>query len=680
MCGIAGFFNYKKEEAIDPLLIRKMCDSIRHRGPDDEGYYLDANVRLALGHRRLSIIDLATGTQPMSNADRTVWIVFNGEIYNYPQLKEELKNQGYPFRTQSDTEVIIHLYEAYGERGFARLNGIFAFAIYDQRKRTVILARDPIGVKPLYYWLGQDRAVFASEIKTIFQDSSVPKELDLEALDSFMTFRYNPSPQTLFRDVRKLYPAHYLKIQFEGGVELASYLATQPGVDRQIHERDAVEEYQRLLDQAVKRQLLSDVPVGLFLSGGVDSAVLGQLMQKHYGQRIKTFSIGFEGNGDFNELPDARRSAELIGSEHHEIVLSKEEYLDFFCRSFYTIEEPIAQASISILYYVAQLASKHLKVVLAGQGADELMAGYPRYLGAQFINQYAAWFKLLPLELLCKILPRNERFKTTAFVSTFATELERLLAIYTIFTPNQKKGLYRETLRRELPPNKDLVLVERLYHASQNLPDALSRILYIDMRMSLSDNLLLFNDKVTMANSLEMRVPFLDLDLVQFSESLPSSLKLRRTERKYIHKKAALAWLPKDVVYRKKRAFQAPIDEWLQTELAGSAQELFQQKNSAVRKFFNLETINSFIQQHKGRMENLERHLLALLSFEIWFRTWFENEEVDRDIFKFHLDACKGSPSSPVRGRGKVGRLVKSSQPTGFSQEGGLRCHSTQFK
>ncbi|NUN22766.1 MAG: asparagine synthase (glutamine-hydrolyzing) [Candidatus Jettenia caeni] len=633
MCGIAGIFNYKNTHSLNPSLLRRMCKTIAHRGPDDEGFYMNQRDRLGIGHRRLSIIDLKLGKQPMSNFHESIWIVFNGEIYNFIELKKELQAKGYRFRTTSDTEVIILLYEEYGEKGFERLNGIFAFAIYDKNKRSLILVRDHFGVKPLYYWIRNGRVLFASEMKAIFQDDSVEKELDSEALNSFLTFRYNPSPQTLFKHVKKLYPGHYLKITFEGGWEMKSYWENIPKINTRITENDAAEEYRRLLTNAVKRQMMSDVPVGLLLSGGVDSAVLGYLMQKNYSEKVKTFTVGFPGSGDYNELHDARSSAQFIESEHHDITISYKDYLDFFYRSFSIIEEPIAETAIPALYYVSKFASNHLKVVLAGQGADEPMAGYHRYLGAHFISKYADILRNLPLTMITKFLSRNERLKRAAYVSQFSGELERILAVYTIFTPVQQELLYNN-YTKSLNKSMDEELIYRLYSQTKELPDMLSKILYIDTRMSLSDDLLLFNDKVTMANSLEMRVPFLDIELVQFLESLPRSLKLKGTQRKYIHKRAVECWLPKEIIYRRKRGFMTPMDEWLQDDLAITVKEILMHKDSACKRYFNLDYINQLIELHKSRRENYQKHIFVLLSFEMWHKTFLENQEMDRGTGK----------------------------------------------
>lgn len=621
MCGICGIYNYKTGKPVDEALIRTMTESIIHRGPDDEGFYF--NGPLGMGHRRLSIIDLKTGQQPMSNWAENIRIVFNGEIYNFHDLKKELEGKGYYFRTTSDTEVIIYMYEEYGEKAFARLNGIFALAIYDERKQCVMLARDHFGVKPLYYTMSNGSLIFGSEIKAIFQDPSVKKELDYEAFNSFLTFRYNPSPQTLFKNVKKLPPGHYLKATIKGNTELESYWNYTPRTDNDISEVEAIKEYQRLLENAVRRQMTSDVPVGLLLSGGVDSAVIGYLMQQEAQEKIKTFTIGFEGQGDFNELADARTTSHFIQSDHYDLTISQQEYLDFFYRSFFYTEEPIAETTIPALYYVSKLAASHVKVVLAGQGADEPLAGYPRYFGEQKISRYAPLLNILPLKMIAKLLPRNERFKRAAYAAQFTKEQERFLAIYTIFTPDQKEKLLNEEIKRLLI-NRDLELFENLYSQTSGLADSLSRLLFIDTRMCLSDDLLLFGDKMSMANSLEMRVPFLDLDLVQFLESLPAKFKLKGKTHKYIHKKAIKKWLPDEIIYRKKRGFATPMDEWLQKDLAVKAKELFNEKDSACRKYFNINFVNRMIELHQSRRENFQRRIFALLSFELWHRRFFE--------------------------------------------------------
>lgn len=627
MCGIAGIFNYKSKSAIDPEVISRMSRSISHRGPDEEGAYINQEEKIGLGHKRLSIIDIKTGQQPMSDQDKKIWIVFNGEIYNFPELKRELQDRGYIFNTTSDTEVIIYMYKEYGEKAFKRLNGIFSLAIYDIRKHCLVLARDHFGVKPLYYIDINGSIIFGSEIKAILQTPNFKRAIDYEAFNSFLTFRYNPSPQTLFKDIKKLWPGHYLKIGSKSNIEISSYWDYCPVTNSKISEREAIEEYKRLLEKAVQRQMISDVPIGLLLSGGIDSAVIGYLMQKNSREKIKTFSIGFQGKGNFNELSLARDSAELIGSEHYDMELTQKEYMDFFFKSFYYMEEPIAETTVSALYYVAKLAARHLKVVLAGQGADEILAGYHRYIGENYLARFYGFFHMLPLDAISMIFPKNERIRRFAYASRFTEESQRFLSIYTIFTPEEKTHLVNGDTKKRMI-NIDQALVDRLNSQASGLKDSLSKIMFIDARMSLSDNLLLFNDKMTMANSLEMRVPFLDIDLVRFLESLPSEFKLNGWTTKYIHKKAAETWLPREIIHRKKRGFETPMDKWLQFNLADTARDIFNAKDSACGKYFELSYINKIINAHRDRRENFQRQIFALLSFELWHKSFFEGKEI----------------------------------------------------
>ncbi len=618
MCGIAGMFNYRTGAPLDREVLQRMTGVLSHRGPDGEGMYVSSEGDLGLGHRRLSIIDLTSGGQPMAESTGEVWIVFNGEIYNFPDLKRELQAKGHRFRTASDTEVIPVLYKEEGEEGFARLNGIFAFALYDSRRRRLILARDHFGVKPLYYAMAGGTLVFGSEIKAILEHPALSRRLDLTALNSFLTYRYNPSPQTMLEGICKLAPAHVLTVQ-AGGEEpkICPYWHDRPQTRAGMDEEEAAGEYGTLLEAAVKRQMISDVPVGLLLSGGIDSAVVGMLMQRAGGTRVKTFTIGFKGKGDYNELADARETAKLLGSEHYELELTAREYLEFFPRSFAYTEEPIAEPTIPALYYVSRLAASHVKVVLAGQGADEPLAGYDRYVGEYYLSRFAGFFRRMPMEKVAALLPRNERFKRAAYASRFGDSVDRFLAIYTIFTPAMKERLLLPEVREAMKDaDRDPIL--RLIPQTEGLEGTLAKLLYLDARLSLPDNLLLFGDKMSMANSLEMRVPFLDLELMRFLESLPASLKLRGKTGKYLHKKALRRWLPPEIIARKKRGFATPMDRWLQGELVPSARLLLNAPDSVTRRYFRLEAVNEMIEKHQARRENYRRHIFALLSFELW--------------------------------------------------------------
>jgi asparagine synthase (glutamine-hydrolysing) len=621
MCGIAGKYNFTSREPVDERLLSLMCDSLRHRGPDDRGVYFDNEAGVGLGHRRLSIIDIATGHQPMSNAAGTLWIVYNGEIYNFKELREQQRHKGYLFRTNSDTEVILAMFEEYGERAFAQLNGIFACAIYNTGDRTITLARDHFGVKPLYYADTGTSFLFGSEVKAILAALDRSPALDTAALDSFLTFRYNPSPETLFSGIRKLEPGHCLVRGARGPTVLRPYRKYEPRTNHSISRTDAICEYQRLLHLAVKRQMISDVPVGLLLSGGLDSALIGRLMTADSSRPIDSFSIGFEGTGEFNELADAAVTAQLIGSRHHEATIGRRDYLDFFIRSFHHVEEPIAETTIPALYYLTHLASQSVKVVLAGQGADEPLAGYKRYIGARYLGAIGSLFGHLPIGAAVGMLPRNERMKRAAYALGARTEADRFLAIYTLFTPTMKEKLYEGASCID-SSKTDAGRIAGFLEQGRGLAGPLNRMLFVDVRMSLADNLLLFGDKMAMANSLEMRVPFLDLDVVAFLETLPANLKLRGWTGKYVHKQASERMLPPEIVYRKKRGFATPMDEWLQTSFAGSTQNLLNQAGSACSEYFNLAYINSLIDDHARRRQNYQRQIFALLSFELWHRTF----------------------------------------------------------
>ncbi|HEX9006265.1 MAG TPA: asparagine synthase (glutamine-hydrolyzing) [Bacteroidota bacterium] len=632
MCGIAGTFEFRTGAPVDRTVLQRMTDVLAHRGPDASGLFVNSQGDVGLGHRRLSIIDLSSGGQPMADAAEELWIVFNGEIYNFPELKRELQGRGHRFRTASDTEVILVLYKQEGEEALVRLNGIFAFALYDSRRRRLVLARDHFGVKPLYYTVVGGTLVFGSELKAILEHPAVSRRLDVTALNSFLTYRYNPSPRTLLEGICKLPPAHMLTVDAGGEPRVCPFWRDEPRTPVAVGEEEAVEEYSRLLEAAVKRQMISDVPVGLLLSGGIDSAVVGRLMQQAAGTGVKTFTIGFRGAGDYNELDDARATAALLGTDHEEIELSAEEYLAFFPRSFQYTEEPIAEPTIPALYYVSRLARSRVKVVLAGQGADEPLAGYDRYVGEYYLDRYAPLFRHIPLEAVAALLPRNERFKRAAYANRFDDCVERFLAIYTIFTPAMKDQLLLPDVRAAMR-DVDREPIVRLLASTKGLKGNLAKLLYLDARLSLPDNLLLFGDKMSMANSLEMRVPFLDLELMRFLESLPASLKLRGRTGKYLHKKALRRWLPPEIIARKKRGFATPMDRWLQHELVSSARRLLNAPGSATGRYFRLEGVNEMLEKHQARRENFRRHIFALLCFELWHQVFLDRNPAPAELF-----------------------------------------------
>ncbi len=620
MCGITGAFE-RLEGHVDERTIRSMTSLLHHRGPDASDVFIDASRTCGLGHTRLSIIDLAGGSQPMRSADGRFTIVYNGEVYNYRELRAELEAGGLSFRTTSDTEVVLELFARDGVAALDRLNGIFAFAIHDALRQEVTLARDHFGVKPLYYLETAGRLVFGSELKSILDHPMVSAELDLDALNSFLTFRYNPSPQSMFEGIDKLYPGHALIVGKESR-SLVHFGQRRPVTNHDISFTEAVDEYDRLLEQAVQRQMVADVEVGLLLSGGVDSALIGKMMVTK-GQPLKTFTVGFHGEGSFNELADAADSAAFIGSDHHEVVLDRNDTFAFLVSSFRHTEEPLAEDSISPLHFVSELAAQHVKVVMSGQGADEPHAGYNRYRGEAFMARLAPILRWLPLQTAARVLPRNEPLERMAFARQARSTLDRFVGIYTIFSPEQKQQLVQPHLLAQMH-STDRSIVERLYDDTGGLADSVAKLQFVDTRLNLSDDLLLFNDKIPMMHSLENRVPYLDVELIDFVESLPTSFKLHGRTAKRMHKAASERWLPDSIIHRPKRGFETPLDELLQRdEFVARLHGLFHESGSAASQFFNLGYVDELLDQHRRRRRNLRRQLLALLSFELWHRTFF---------------------------------------------------------
>ena len=617
MCGIAG--------CINSILTEKDIDQISHRGPDYQSITETSigSNKVFLGHTRLSIIDLSSaGNQPMYSKCGRYCIVFNGEVYNHLELRKKLS--GVDFNGGSDTETILYYLREHGIDGVKDFNGIFSFAFLDRVMEKLYLVKDLFGVKPLYYYLKDNRLIFGSEIKIIKNNPDYKKELDLNALNSFLTFRYNPAPQTLFKDIHKLEAATYLEYSSNGEVRFCNYWSKNQKIDNSITEREAISEYKRLLEQSVERQLLSDVPVGLLLSGGLDSAVLGQLMSKKSSQKINTFTVGFEGKGDFNELDDARDTANFIGSTHHETLMDRKEYMDCFYNSFYHTEEPIAEPTIPALYFVSKLASQHVKVVLSGQGADEPMAGYKRYRGEQILSNYRWLLSKIPSTTASAVFPNNAAIERGLYSAKFDNELDRFIAIYTIFTPDIKKSLLKPELQNYIT-KEQRSLFERNYNLTDPKADSLSRLLFLDTRSMLPDNLLLFNDKMTMANSIENRVPYLDIDLINFLESLPINLKLNGKVTKYVHRKAAEQWLPNSIINRKKRAFETPVGEWFKDELSKTLLQLVESHDSLSSIYFNKEAIRKMIGLHMKKKKDYKKHLFILLSLELWYKNFYNN-------------------------------------------------------
>jgi|HubBroStandDraft_4_1064222.scaffolds.fasta_scaffold50818_2 asparagine synthase (glutamine-hydrolysing) len=628
MCGIAGWY-YSPSCRIpeDPVLLNSMLSALVHRGPDDEGQYVDGPV--ALGMRRLSIIDLEGGHQPMSNEDHTVWVVFNGEIYNFRELRRELEAKGHVFSTCADTEVIVHGYEEWGDACVARLNGIFGLAVWDSRRRRLLLARDHFGVKPLYYHCDGNRLVWASEIKALLADPSIPRRVDLTALDLFLTFRFVPSPFTMFAGIRKLPPGHLL-IKEESGYRVERYFS-ESIPDVRLSESAWIDLLQERLETAVRRQMMSDVPIGALLSGGIDSGVVVAIMSRLTNQRVRTFTVGFAESNNVNELVEARRTAAIFGTAHKEVLLTSLDYRQLLQKVIWHLDEPIATTSALAMYSVCQLARDHVAVVLTGQGADEPFAGYPRHLGARyggFYHHLPAPVRNYVLRPLIETLPRHERLKRA--VRCLGTEnlTERFAQVYAVFSEPMKLALWQPTLARHRDSQCVHEVIDYWRRDVKDL-DPLVQMAHVDMRLSLSDDLLTYGDKMSMAASIEARVPLLDLDYMRAAEALPAPLRIRGKTQKYIHKRAVAKWLPPEIINRRKRGFDTPVDHWFRSELSGYVRRMLLSHDAACPMFFQQETIAGLLNDHiSGRQDN-RRQLFSLLVFELWHRQFISGAVPD---------------------------------------------------
>ena len=626
MCGICGIVSTKP---IEGSLIKRMTALLEHRGPDDEGTYLTQDAQhtthIALGHRRLSIIDLSpAGHQPMANEDKTIWLVYNGELYNFRELRTDLEKQGHKFRSQSDAEVIIHAYEQFGPDCVKKFNGIFALAIWDARKSRLFLARDHLGIKPLYYTKNAGFFAFASEIKALLEIPELKRSMDPASLDSFLTYRFVPSPKTMFKDIYKLPPAHYLLFE-KNQVKTGCYWDYVPKISRK-KESDLVAELADKFYATVKRQMVSAVPIGALLSGGVDSAAVVAVMSELSSQPVKTFTVGFEGAGDVNELKEARETAEIFKTEHHEQVISQKDYQSWLPRSIWNLEEPVGTTSALALYYICEVVKGNVKVVLTGQGADEPFAGYDRYKG----EKYAAWYQAIPAALrkyiikpIAETLPRSEKLKRAVRSLGTTDALERFIRIYAVFDQSMKASLYQPGIQKKLAGQDPAAMIKPIYDRVTHL-SPLGRMLYLDTRVWLPDDLLLVGDKMSMAHAVEARVPYLDVELIEFIETIPVEYKLKGLTGKYIHKKAVSKWLPKKIINRQKKGFPTPMEQWLKTPaFLKYVRELFSE-SVLFKEYFQKSFVDEMIKKHQTGQETYTRQLFLLLSLELWHKIFIE--------------------------------------------------------
>jgi asparagine synthase (glutamine-hydrolysing) len=626
MCGICGIFD-RSGVPVDQKILQKMMTILRHRGPDGEGCFVDGEV--GLGHRRLSIIDVDGGAQPIGNEDGSLQIVFNGEIYNFIELRKELEANGHRFTTRTDTEVIVHAYEQWGAECVQRFNGMFAFALWDSFRRELLLARDHLGIKPLYYIEVGNRILFASEIKALLQDPECPRVLDVEALAELFTFRYVPSPKTLFQGIRKLPQGHRMTLSSRG-IEVERFWGWVPRLREIYDEQDLVEEYRTLLDDAVRLQLRSDVPLGLFLSSGVDSGALLAIMSRNSSGPVRAFTIGFEGGDKTNEVEDARATARRFGATHRFMTVTPEDYLKYYENYLWDIEEPLGNETAAAFYFVSKIAREEVKVALSGQGADEPWAGYDRYLGVKLSTFYSRMPSVVTDQiapLLGRIPGRFERMKRGVASLSEPDVLTRFTKIYSFFSAEMKRRLFRGELKEQIVGDeyRSKEALRRLQADVQHL-DPVTQMLYIDTRASLPDDLLMVADKTSMANSLESRVPFLDYRLIEFVESLPPGLKIKGVTGKYLHKRALEKWLPNDVVYRKKKGFANPVENWFRSTMRPFVEDCLLPSDAAVGRFFDQRYIRRMLEVDREGKDQFRRHIYLLVSFELWHRAFMRNQ------------------------------------------------------
>lgn len=627
MCGIAGIYNYKSSSPVGIETLQAMARNLVHRGPDDEGFHQEPGLGFAF--RRLSVIDLEKGAQPISNEDGSVWSMLNGEIYNFRELREDLKRRGHKFKTRTDSEVIPHLYEEFGTSFLERLRGMFAIGLWDAGKKTLYIARDRLGIKPLYYWDNGGSFVFASEIKAILASDLVEREIDHQALSDYITFRYVPAPATMFKGIMKVPQGHLLAVG-EGGARLEQYWdfnfeRSVDGNDREIEER-----LREMLRECVSMRLMSDVPLGALLSGGIDSSMIVSIMSGLVDSPVKTFSVGFESAGPLSELPYARTLSERFGTDHYEIVVSYDDVVKNLPRLVWHQDEPVTEPAAIPTYMVSKLAREHVVVVLTGEGADELFAGYPQYGLEGWAGRYQrvpVWLRDRVIRPFVSSLPFGyRRLRVVERSMATTSDANRWSSWFAGFSGEEKEGL----ISRDLASSVQDPTGERIFeHHISRLGNAhpVEKMLYADTKVWLPDDLLMKMDKMSMAASLEARVPFLDHELVEFAAGLPLRMKLEGLQGKGILRKLARGVLPKEIIKRKKVGFVVPINVWFRGELKPLLESMLFSSRSIDRGFFDLGYLGKLVKEHTEGKVDHRRELWTLLNLELWMRTFIDPKQ-----------------------------------------------------
>jgi len=619
MCGICGQFNFQSQAPVRRVDLEAMTRSIAHRGPDDDGYFIAGP--LGLGFRRLSIIDLAGGHQPMSDQEESVWVIFNGEIYNFPELKRELQSLGYVFRTNSDTEVIIHGYRQWGDEVLNRLNGMFGLAIWDVREKRLVAARDPFGIKLIYYRIEDGSLYFGSEVRPTLATTSGKTEIDTTSLNLFLRYRFTPSPYTIFKGVRKLAPGTKLTVQ-NGVCEVSRWYKFRPEPFKPVKSpAEATEELLSLYKAAIKRQLISDVPVGLLLSGGIDSGLLLALMNLN-GSSWPTYTVGYGSSFADDELADAAETARVLGSKHTGVTLTKSTFEEALPKIVASLEEPIATSSIVPMYFVCQRARQDVKVALVGQGPDELFGGYRRHLGVRYRGLWAglpSWMRT-PISTTVAALPRNETLKRGVHSLAIPDRMRRYQNVLSLLPGDQVEGLFHEGLLPEDSGDTILNCWEDMNELMDGT-DELGGLQFLEVRSTLPDELLMYADKLSMAHSLELRVPFVDKEIVEYVERLPASLKVRNGSRKWLHRQVCRNFLPESIVKRPKRGFASNVvDKWFSDAFENKMADSLLDSSSRIYQYLRPQAVREIFMQHSSGRQDNHKILFSLVVFEEWLR------------------------------------------------------------
>ncbi|HWB82786.1 MAG TPA: asparagine synthase (glutamine-hydrolyzing) [Bryobacteraceae bacterium] len=622
MCGIAGSVTVAPSQ-FQRSALERMTDSIRHRGPDDAGYYQDAHA--SLGHRRLSIIDVAAGHQPMANEDATLWIIFNGEIFNHSDLRPELEQAGHRYATRCDTETILHAYEQYGPDCLSRFRGMFSLAIWNKQARRLFCARDRLGKKPFYYYWDGRVFAFASEIKALLQHPEISARFEESLLPEYLAFGYVSEERTLFSGIRKLMPGHYLVLDLSASSpqpEIHQYWEIPDSTRTEEQSEDAwVRECRRRLEETVHMRLMSDVPLGMFLSGGVDSSAIAAIMKRQFDGPVKTFAVGYQ-EERYSELSYAAHVARSIGTEHHEVVVGMEDFFNALPRLVWHEDEPIAWPSSVSLHFVSKLAAEQVKVVLTGEGSDEMFGGYSRYRFFALNQRWLRVYRLLPAPLRRAI---RAQVATTPLLRadlrrklqhTFVGRGEDLEALYLDNFYSAFSAAAQSLLFKDLPSGSPYAGFRRYWDARPNLP-LLPRMLYTDQKTYLVE-LLMKQDQMSMSASIESRVPFLDHHFLEFSTRVPEHLKIRRGEGKYIVKKAIEDLLPHEIIYRKKMGFPTPLRQWLLDDRAGTLYSLLRDPGGLLASSIDAVELDRLIARQQSGVEDATDRIWRLLNLQLW--------------------------------------------------------------